>query len=225
MKKKMYWGITSLIIMIGVVGVYFMLQPDPDPVPEKKLIVPSETDLEQVRKAKQPPRDAKDGFTWEWHADHWHEVPIAQNDAPVAQPVKRPKSEWVEKKTYEKPLTYDEELFKTNPVKSLILEMEARGHWGVGYIPDFPPDDLEAQEFARYQYRISYMDIQDGKEMWDVVLKKETLLNQLHEKYGRFSPRIFDLHKLSWAGLDTPPSADWETLLNSPTIPSEFFKD
>ena len=78
MRKKMYWGLASLILIIGVVGVYFMLQPDPEP--EKKFIAPSEADIEKVREAKQPPREAKDGFTWEWHADHWHEVPIGQNE-------------------------------------------------------------------------------------------------------------------------------------------------
>ena len=77
MRKKMYWGIASLILMIGVMGVYFMLQPDTDPEPKKKFIVPSEADLEKAREAKKPPREAKDGFTWEWHADHWHEVPIS----------------------------------------------------------------------------------------------------------------------------------------------------
>ena len=78
MRKKMYWGLASLILIIGVARVYFMLQPEPEP--EKKFIVPSEAALEQAREAKQPPREAKDGFTWEWHADHWHEVPIVQND-------------------------------------------------------------------------------------------------------------------------------------------------
>ena len=80
MRKKMYWGIASLILIIGVVGVYLMLQPATDTEPEKKFIVPSEADLEKAREAKQPPREAKDGFEWEWHADHWHEVPIVQNE-------------------------------------------------------------------------------------------------------------------------------------------------
>ncbi len=78
MRKKMYRGITSLILIIGVVCVYFMLQPDPEP--EKKYIVPSEVDLEPVRETKQPPREAKDGFTWEWYDERWHEVPIAPNE-------------------------------------------------------------------------------------------------------------------------------------------------
>lgn len=29
MKKKVYWGIACLILIIGVVGIYFMLQPTP----------------------------------------------------------------------------------------------------------------------------------------------------------------------------------------------------
>ena len=58
MRKKMYWGITSLILIIGVVGVYFMLQPESDTEPKKKFIVPSEADLEKARETRKPPPGA-----------------------------------------------------------------------------------------------------------------------------------------------------------------------
>ena len=54
MRKKMYWGIASLILIIGVMGVYFMLQPDPGPEPEKRFIVPTEAENRQDREKKQP---------------------------------------------------------------------------------------------------------------------------------------------------------------------------
>ena len=85
-EKENVLGISSLILIIGVVGVYFMLQPDPDQEPEKKFIVPSEADLEQAREARKPPRKAKNGFKWERHDDHWYEKPIAQNDEPQQTP-------------------------------------------------------------------------------------------------------------------------------------------
>ena len=72
-------------------------------------------------------------------------------------------------------MTYNEELFKTNPVEALRREAEARGHWSTEYLPPFPPDDLEAQEFAKYVYMTAYMNIVDAKELWDIVHKKHGL--------------------------------------------------
>ena len=155
---------------------------------------------------------AKPGFKWVPHGDHYDQVPIAEaNETPV-------------KKTYDKPLTYDAELFRTNPVKSLSLEMEARGHWGAGYIPPFPPDDLEAQELARYQYMISYMNVTDAKELWDLVHKKMALWRRLNKKYGKYSARAYDLARLTWPSVDYP-SADFESLINSTSYPSEYFSN
>lgn len=71
MRKIMYWGIASLIIIIGVVSVYFMLQPEPEP--EKRYIVPSEADLDPAREIKQPPPNASPNG--HWHGDEWHDVP------------------------------------------------------------------------------------------------------------------------------------------------------
>ena len=135
-------------------------------------------------------------------------MPIAEaNETPV-------------KKTYDKPLTYDAELFRTNPVKSLSLEMEARGHWGAGYIPPFPPDDLEAQELARYEYIISYMNVTDAKELGDTIHKKFALLRRLDKKYGKYSARVYDLDRLTWPSVDYPV-ADFKSLVK--WYPSEYF--
>ncbi len=84
MRKKMYWGVASLIIIIGVVGVYFMLQPEPEPETRYKL--PSEADLEQARETKQPPPGASPNGHWhddEWH-DESHQTPIVVAEEPVA---------------------------------------------------------------------------------------------------------------------------------------------
>ena len=88
MRKKMYWMIASLILIIGAVGIYYMLQPDPDPELKKKLKAPSEAELNKTREAKKSPREAKDGFTWEWHDDRWHEVPVGKNEK-GEQPMQR----------------------------------------------------------------------------------------------------------------------------------------
>ena len=71
MRKKMYWGIASLILIIGVVGVYFMLQPDPEPETRYKL--PTEAELENAREARKPPPNASPNG--HWHGDEWHDAP------------------------------------------------------------------------------------------------------------------------------------------------------
>ena len=80
MRKKMYWGIASLILIIGVVGIFVMLQPEP--VPEKRYIVPTEAELKKAREARKPPPGASPNGHWHddvWH-DESHEVPVAQNE-------------------------------------------------------------------------------------------------------------------------------------------------
>ena len=84
MRKKMYWGLVSLILIIGVVGVYFMLQPEPDPEPEKKFIAPSEADIEKAREARQPPPGASPNG--HWHNGEWHEEPHIVEDYKPTQP-------------------------------------------------------------------------------------------------------------------------------------------
>ena len=56
MRNKLYWGIASLILIIGVVGVYFISQPDPES--EKVFIEPSEADLKKAREARKLPPGA-----------------------------------------------------------------------------------------------------------------------------------------------------------------------
>ena len=82
MRKKMYWGIASLILIIGVVGVYFMLQPESDTEPEKKFIVPSEAENKQAKDVNQPQRSVSEvakppppgaSPNEHWHDGEWHD--------------------------------------------------------------------------------------------------------------------------------------------------------
>ncbi len=199
MRKKMYWGLASLILIIGVAGVYFMLQPEPEP--EKKFIVPSEADLEQAREAKQPPREAKEGFTWEWHADHWHEVPIAQNETPSGHPVQENQSE---KPEFTGPLTYHKKLLESNPVEALRLQAEERGHWSAEWIPTFEPGDQEAESIAYSLYLCLYYESIGDKG--NPIYKKagEEFILQLRAINDHPSAkRRLDLLRLTWT--DLPP--------------------
>lgn len=68
MTKKLFWGLAVLIILISIAGVYFMLQPDPEPIVK---YIDTEPDM--------PP--AEPGFKWVWHHNHWDKVPVAQGNA------------------------------------------------------------------------------------------------------------------------------------------------
>ena len=58
MNRKFYWGIASLILIIGVVGIYFIFQPQPDPEPEKVYNLPSDADLKNMKEAREKAREA-----------------------------------------------------------------------------------------------------------------------------------------------------------------------
>ena len=87
MRKKMYWGIGTLILLlIGVTAV--LLLRDKDTEPE----VIYKTDVEPARKTETPITEkptAREGFKMVQHGDHWHEVPIDEpeiiQDKPVAE--------------------------------------------------------------------------------------------------------------------------------------------
>ena len=91
MDRKMYWGIAALIIVLIAAGGFIYYQwsqvqqfkeqlAQDETMPEKKN--------KQVAENK-PPRPAREGYKWEWHGDHWHEIaagdkahePVVQNDA------------------------------------------------------------------------------------------------------------------------------------------------
>ncbi len=86
MNKKLYWGLLALIILLGTAFVVIMLHDRAEirklkeelaDVKEQEKHVPQQADV-----GNRPPRDARAGHKWEWHGDHWHEMPIAQNDVP-----------------------------------------------------------------------------------------------------------------------------------------------
>ena len=86
MNKKLYWGLLALIILLGTAFVFILmhdraeirkLEEELADVKEQEQHVPQQADV-----GNRPPRDARAGHKWEWHGDHWHEMPIAQNDVP-----------------------------------------------------------------------------------------------------------------------------------------------
>jgi len=90
MRKKMYWGIVTLIILLlGVTAVLLLRDTDTDP----EIIY--KTDVEPARKTETPIAEkptARPGFKMVKHGDHWHEVPIDEPEI-MQDEIEKPKAE------------------------------------------------------------------------------------------------------------------------------------
>ena len=201
MRKKMIWGFATLIILIIGVSVFFLMQ-NTDTAPDVIYTDREPSEIMQTPITEnRPPRAARTGYKWEWHGDHWHEMPVEQtvDDTSVAQDV--PVTQ-----TYDGPLTYHEELLKTNPVKALRLQSEERGHFSAQWIPPFPPDDTEAQTYARTEYLITYYQSigEADTPEYKAAVKNNVAIGRAIGEYPH-GARKLDLMKLGWVNFDEQP--------------------
>ncbi len=94
MSKRMSWGLGVLIVLV-IAGISYMFAVQHAEIQRlKKDAAVAEKLLEDSNKhqnqepdvGNKPPGPAQAGFEWEWHGDHWCEVPVAQSDAPHQTP-------------------------------------------------------------------------------------------------------------------------------------------
>lgn len=230
MHKRIAIGLIVLIFVLGVAIVFYHQYTDIQQL-EKELADAEELEKhmnQQPAADNKPPRPARDGFEWEWHGDHWHEMPIAQSE-PVPQNSARkqpPIRPAVALPTYKGPLTYHAELLKTNPAEALRLQTEERGHWAANQIPPFPPDDTEAQTLARLVYQFLYND-SIGKydenlnselmSVCDTLDAEIRVIGSYLDAYEHpMDARKWDLKRLRW-----PIRRSYV----STTYPSDYFPD
>ncbi len=202
MTKQLKWAIGGLaLLIVGFMALQIYLYVDMQQFkkelagPEPKTETEQPPDQAQVPEVDKRPPPPADGHEYVWHGDHWDRVD-QPHDTPSVQPTPVPK-------TYDGPLTYHEELLKTNPVKALRLQTEERGHWSAEWIPPFPPDDTEAQEFARNTYlSIYYVSIgEGGSPAHERANKRCTEMGRRISDYP-WDARRADLTKICWPGID-----------------------
>ncbi len=228
MRTKVYWGLGVLILLLGAAAVFIIQHEIAENRELKKQLAEAKKLANQIKEQealKNNPPVAREGYKMVPHGDHWHEVPIdapdtwqgephgevvTEDDIPLYQP---PPTQ-----TYDGPLTYHAELLETNPVKALRLQSEERGHWSKDWIPPFPPDDVEAQTYARARYLLHYYEsIGDTdnpayKEAVDISLSMvDTIMT-----YG-FGARTSDLLKLTWPNLRAGAA------VHTDSTPSDYF--
>lgn len=107
MQKKMLWGLGVLVLLICTAFVFMTVRNFAEIRQLKEETAVVEKPLEARDEPTQPiadnkpPRPARAGFKWEWHGDHWHEMPVAQADVqevvvPVEQMTEAQKTEWLQ---------------------------------------------------------------------------------------------------------------------------------
>ena len=209
MRYKLYWGLGILIVLLIGAFTFVMVkqfEKNKQLDAELKEAQALADQIEERKAAENNPPVAREGFKMVPHGDHWHEVPIdapdvweEQTPEPNVMVKNHPNSEKVEPKTFDTILTYDEELLRTNPVEALRREAEARGHWSAKYIPAFPPDDLEAQAYARAVFYSTFLPHDDPR--WHEGIKN-TIIFSTENLHNNDSKRARDLTRIRWVDFD-----------------------
>jgi hypothetical protein len=192
MKKQMKWGIATLILLLGIAAVFIFL----DQNAELQQLEKETAESDKLRQEHNKPQETLGAV---------EELPpvVPPNEHPSGPhqhgngTVHNPSVSQVSQ-TYTGPLTYHAELLETNPVKALRLQAEERGHVNAKWIPPFPPDDQEAQAFARNLYLSTYLDETDPEYEKAAMAWREQL-RAINEKYP-YGARLMDLSKLIWVG-------------------------
>ncbi len=194
MRNKLYWGLGILIVLLIGAFVFVMVNQNAQ---IKQLEVEAKKAQDKANQMKDTPPVAREGYKMVPHGNHWHEVPIDAPDTWQGEPHGEGVTEDdIPIQTYDGPLTYHAELLETNPVKALRLQSEERGHWSAPWIPPFPPDDLEAQTFARNTYLSIYYD--DTHPDWEKhAVAQMNQRREIDKKYP-YGPRLMDLSKIIW---------------------------
>lgn len=230
MRNKWYWGLAAFIILLGTAFIVITIRDRAEIQQPKEQAAETDTLLEEkdkrnapeVVEGRQPLQGASPDGHWHdgvWHNES-HDTPIAQN-VPVSQPN--------ETQTYDGPLTYHAELLKTNPVKALRLQAEERGHWSKDHIPPFPPDDTEAQEFARNTYLTHYyLSIDDESNSIHGKAARAYLSQLLTIDEYPSGARKSDLLRITWTILDSGeviPYGGMTRYGRARMRPSDYFPD
>ncbi|MYA28917.1 MAG: hypothetical protein F4090_06150 [Nitrospira sp. SB0672_bin_25] len=229
MKYRMYWGLSALVLIIIGVTVFSVLK---DRAEIRRLKNELAIALHGHNHADGDPAHS-DGTEDNPPNDVRPVKPIKQVDIPKMKPDQSPKAEAPKPKPkkplYKGPLTFHEELLKTNPVKALRLQQEERGHWSAKWIPPFPTDDTEAQDLARVTYlRLYYIQNYGFEKLGTPEYEKElkayreadAIESQLSDTIDGYpyGARRCDLRKLTWSSLDEEPRINYYG-----GFPSEYF--
>ena len=193
---RKYW-IPLSVFIVAIVGVslyYLQTRPPKDPV----LIVKP---VEFEKPAAEAPIVDQPEQVGHVHEDGtWHDGPHKPVEQPSTDELDTSKPVAIPAPTG--PLTYHADLLASNPVEALRAQAKERGHWSARWIPPFPPDDHEAQTYARYCYLKAYYESTGETDSPAYEQNVDDYMSYLEAVSARpVGPRVGDLLKLSWSAI------------------------
>ena len=196
MNKKLYWGLGVLFLLITGVFVLILVQQKAELAKyEEDYALPTEKVAD-----KKTPQNGQEVDTshpnYHVHSDGTPHVGTHDAHAPIAQPI------GVSNKMSGTEVTYP---MPDNPVKALREYLDKRGHWSAKWIPDFPPDDIEASTLASNVF-IMVRHKAAGNAYYDgaALIPNRVVHDFLAEYRSSKKQRSYDLYKLTWGLLDNP---------------------
>lgn len=223
MNRKRIGGLILLIVIVGIAGVFYLINRDTHPEsdvvfepPSDEVIGQIQTDIAErnAQDADKTPSPGEKEETGHRHADGtWHEgAHDTTSETPSTVSEKVPGK-----------LTYHKELLEKHPVEALRQQTIERGHWSAKWIPPFPPDDQEAATYARIRYLLIYYDsIGDTENPEYKAARRRFLPTHRAIRAYPHGARRSDLMKLTWPNLDEQPYPMYDAR-GSRRPPSDFF--
>ena len=212
MEKQMKWGLATLILLLGIAAVFIFL----DQNAELQQLEKETAESDKLRQERNKPQETSvvvEELPSVVHPNEHPSGPHQHEDDTAHNPSVSQVSQ-----TYNGPLTYHAELLETNPVKALRLQAEERGHWSAEWIPPFPPDDQEAQSFAKSRYLIEYYKStgEDPTPEHEKVMETSLSMLSVIMTYP-YGARAMDLMKLTW------PTLRAGSTMHTDSTPSDYF--
>ena len=203
MEKQMKWGLATLLLLLGIAAVFLFLDQNAELQQLEKETAESDK-LRQEHNKPQETLGAVEELPLVVRPNEHPSGPHQQENGTVHNPSVSQVSQ-----TYTGPLTYHEELLKTNPFEALRQQSKELNHWSLDYIPDFSPDDQLAADYARVEYLKRYIKVTGEVPEGVNQNQLDRSFDELHEE----NTRRIDAGKnrkqptftaLTWVGLEPP---------------------
>ena len=218
--RRVLGGLACLVLLISGCLLYLKHVERENRIAEERTAEIARQANEQHRKTTSETEAVPPAQTGHFHADGTfhaepHETPVAppataESDTPTP----------ADRASQTGKLTYHAELLASNPVEALRAQAEERGYWNARWIPPFPPDDHEAQTFARNSYLTRY-HAEGTPEFERAVTAYMEQSEEIRAKYP-YNARRCDLMKITWTWL--PYKAEhYDPKTGYAKYPSDYF--
>ncbi len=220
MRNKLYWGLGILIVLLIGAFVFMMVNTQSEIRQLAAELKEAQELKDSIHHSKPENRPPPPGKSFEggghWHGDEWHDAPHEPSIANGTN-TEHPTQATHPVSTYKGPLTYHKELLEIDPARALRELSKEMNHWSAEYIPEIPPDDEIATEYARVEYLKAYIRATGVVPEGVNPQKLDEKFEELHRKHNDLwyskdgiinwqdpNNPASRFTKLTWIGLEPP---------------------